>query len=275
MYGFGESKRRPSVTWRPVPPHSHPRPVKRLRQARLSRSSPPHSLLIHHLSVAAGSPFPVITSSFPPHPPLERYGRLGHPSYYLLIPSSLPLERCGRLGYPGQVVGGRWKPLHYWFRNFLFTDLFVACRPSNLSSKGREAAISGRRGDGGGSSGYLCAVSNDSPWPFDGRFTLTALDLLGGNETVLRASNLSIPEGAGARRYVFVESPTLFKPTRTMLTATLFTRDGSIAVRNDIPLVPPMLMKLPPTNLSVEVHKSSQVKSSQVTYQRVCGDAWA
>ena len=28
---------------------------------------------------------------------------------------------------PGVLRGGRWKPLHYWFANFLFTDIGVAC----------------------------------------------------------------------------------------------------------------------------------------------------
>ena len=27
----------------------------------------------------------------------------------------------------GQVRGGRWKPLHYWFESKLFGDVFVAC----------------------------------------------------------------------------------------------------------------------------------------------------
>ena len=27
----------------------------------------------------------------------------------------------------GQVRGGRWKPLHYWFASTLYNDVFVAC----------------------------------------------------------------------------------------------------------------------------------------------------
>jgi hypothetical protein len=27
----------------------------------------------------------------------------------------------------GQVVGGRWKPIHYWMRKSLFTDVLIAC----------------------------------------------------------------------------------------------------------------------------------------------------
>ena len=27
----------------------------------------------------------------------------------------------------GQVRGGRWKPLHYFFESFLFSDVIVAC----------------------------------------------------------------------------------------------------------------------------------------------------
>jgi beta-mannosidase len=46
-----------------------------------------------------------------------------------------------RTATKGQVRGGRWKPLHYWFESTLFKDIFVAC---------------GKMGE--------CYVRNDSPF---------------------------------------------------------------------------------------------------------------
>lgn len=37
------------------------------------------------------------------------------------------LEYSGPRGYPGQVLGGRWKPLHNLLASTLFTDVFIAC----------------------------------------------------------------------------------------------------------------------------------------------------
>jgi len=33
----------------------------------------------------------------------------------------------GNADYPGQVLGGRWKPLHYWFRSTIFADVMASC----------------------------------------------------------------------------------------------------------------------------------------------------
>ena len=57
----------------------------------------------------------------------------------------------GTPGVPGQVVGGRWKPLHYFLRKSAFADVVAVC------------------GKGG-----LCFVKNDRPMqPFAGTVTVT------------------------------------------------------------------------------------------------------
>merc|ERR1712151_385605 len=33
----------------------------------------------------------------------------------------------GNPHFPGQVIGGRWKPLQYWYRKSLFTDIVSTC----------------------------------------------------------------------------------------------------------------------------------------------------
>merc|ERR1719305_2178020 len=34
----------------------------------------------------------------------------------------------GTVGYTkGQVIGGRWKPLHYWYKSTIFADVMATC----------------------------------------------------------------------------------------------------------------------------------------------------
>ncbi|CAE7551663.1 MANBA [Symbiodinium sp. CCMP2592] len=54
----------------------------------------------------------------------------------------------------GQVLGGRWKPLHYLFRRSVFSDIMATC------------GLAGQ-----------CYVKNDSPRPFQGRCSVVALSL--------------------------------------------------------------------------------------------------
>ena len=68
------------------------------------------------------------------------------------------LEYSGARGYPGQVLGGRWKPLHNLLASTLFGDVFVAC----------------------GAAGQ-CYVRNDSPMAgVDGTVVLTLVSLASG-----------------------------------------------------------------------------------------------
>ena len=46
----------------------------------------------------------------------------------------------------GQVRGGRWKPLHYWFEAFLFGDVLVACGDAAACYVRNDAPLRGVRG---------------------------------------------------------------------------------------------------------------------------------
>merc|ERR1719210_914824 len=63
----------------------------------------------------------------------------------------------------GQVLGGRWKPLHYIFRRSLYSDVMVTC------------------GDGG-----VCYVRNDASWPFVGHCSVKALKFASGEAQELK-----------------------------------------------------------------------------------------
>merc|ERR1719265_1162287 len=57
----------------------------------------------------------------------------------------------GNPNFPGQVIGGRWKPLQYWYRGSLFTDVMATC--------------------GKGGQFY---IRNDRPQAFQGKLILRA-----------------------------------------------------------------------------------------------------
>lgn len=78
----------------------------------------------------------------------------------------------------GQVRGGRWKPLHYWFESTLFKDVFVAC---------------GKAG--------VCYVRNDSPFQElqDGHVLLELLNVVTGQRKGKQMTvSVSLPPGPGA-----------------------------------------------------------------------------
>ncbi|CAE7271945.1 MANBA, partial [Symbiodinium pilosum] len=81
----------------------------------------------------------------------------------------------------GQVIGGRWKPLHYLFRRSLFTDVMATC----------------------GMDGQ-CYAKNDSPWPFQGQCAVSVLHF-DGHRAVLQNLDLDLPRGPGVKHLFKVD----------------------------------------------------------------------
>eukprot|EP01052_Picozoa_sp_SAG31_P035331 SAG31_NODE_4248_length_3420_cov_1.946402_1_plen_379_part_00 len=77
--------------------------------------------------------------------------------------------------YPGQALGGRWKPLHYWYKASIFADVFSTC-------------------DGGGK----CFVRNDAPRPFNGSASITLTSFATGKQTELAKRSVMLGAGPGA-----------------------------------------------------------------------------
>ena len=76
---------------------------------------------------------------------------------------------------PGQVLGGRWKPLHYWYKRFLYGDVLATC------------------GAGG------CYVRNDRGGvPFDGTVVVEALDLASGTLSPVQTERADLGPGPAA-----------------------------------------------------------------------------
>jgi len=83
----------------------------------------------------------------------------------------------GSVGFTsGQVLGGRWKPLHYWLRRYLYRDAHI--------SASKDARIFVR--------------SDDAFAPLAGTATLSLLHLGNGAATLARTVPVALPRGGAA-----------------------------------------------------------------------------
>jgi hypothetical protein len=87
----------------------------------------------------------------------------------------------GTVGWtPGQVLGGRWKPLHHWMAQHLYKSTISAC----------------------GASG-ACYIKNDAGREmFTGAWTAALVDFASGAETIVARANVTLPRGAGSIAWV-------------------------------------------------------------------------
>lgn len=83
----------------------------------------------------------------------------------------------GTVGFTsGQVIGGRWKPLHHIMADHVYRDVLLVC--------GADAS---------------CYAKNDNPIaPFTGNFTVTVLNVGTGAESTVASGQLNLPRGGGA-----------------------------------------------------------------------------
>jgi beta-mannosidase len=70
----------------------------------------------------------------------------------------------------GQVVGGRWKPLHYWLANLLFADVLISCGTVNGATSFADFAL-------------VCFAKNDhGALGFDGTATVEVVHHVQGED---------------------------------------------------------------------------------------------
>ena len=130
----------------------------------------------------------------------------------------------------GQVIGGRWKPLHYILKKTIFTDVIVAC------------------GKGG-----QCYIKNDAPTPYTGRVTVSLITLATGASTSLYDSAVNLPQGAGITQWFNVQVSSM-DPTRQALLAVAASADGSTtACSNFLLYATPEKLVLPATTVQFKV----------------------
>lgn len=90
---------------------------------------------------------------------------------------------------PGQVIGGRWKPLHHMMAQSAYTDVTAACGQAGVTMMDAGDTASGPA---------LCYVRNDLPAPFEGTVIVSALHYSTGVLTELGQSKVALPAGGGA-----------------------------------------------------------------------------
>ncbi|EDQ89184.1 uncharacterized protein MONBRDRAFT_8157 [Monosiga brevicollis MX1] len=133
----------------------------------------------------------------------------------------------------GQVIGGRWKPLHYFMKKSVYADVMATC----------------------GTNG-TCYVKNDSPSAFSGRVVVESLALADGSSTVLFNQTVSMATGAGITKWFNVDLSN-FNGTKALLRATVQSGAGQIVSDNIIPFVTPANMQVPAANITVTVSDST------------------
>ena len=137
---------------------------------------------------------------------------------------------------PGQVLGGRWKPLHHWYENVLYNDVLATC----------------------GGSGKCYIVNDNALYAFKGDVKVNSVEFSTGRTTVLSTLRASLPRGFGSKQYFDVPSAASLNASTHMLLVTVdgsFSAGGSgtVAAQNPVLLAPPVNLKLPKTTLTVSV----------------------
>jgi len=123
---------------------------------------------------------------------------------------------------PGQVIGGRWKPLQYWYRKTLYTDIFITC-------------------DGSGN----CLVRNDNFNAFVGTVTISSVVLSTGAVAVISSSTIPLPAGPGAAKWFTIDIKSINVTSTILRGQVTDVSSGEIVCDNIILLAIPQKLILP------------------------------
>lgn len=163
---------------------------------------------------------------------------------------------------PGQVRGGRWKPLHYWYLRSIYSDVMSSC------------------GDGG-----ACFVKNDAPLPFDGHVDIHAVQFDTGASTQIDSLSFAganrLPAGAGTSHFFSINISAV-DVTRSLLVVTCrdsgevrrfgarptpalnlaAAHGGRLLASNEVLLAPPHKLVLPKATVTFSVAETPNVDNS-------------
>jgi len=128
----------------------------------------------------------------------------------------------------GQVVGGRWKPVHHLYEQSLMQDMFASC---GLLRNGSAA----------------CFVRSDLPGlAFEGSVRFTSVSFATGELTTwASAENLSLPPGPGSMAWLPAPGDALPNGNTSALIAEILDAAGLLKSTNNVLLAPPYMMQLP------------------------------
>lgn len=128
--------------------------------------------------------------------------------------------------YPGQVLGGRWKPLHYFYKSSIFTDVSATC------------------GKGG-----VCYVRNDGAGVgFKGTVLVTSVDIASGASTTLASVPLDMAPGPAEIMWFNISSHGEVDGTTHFLMADVRCDENVVVSHNVLLQAPPKSMTALPQN---------------------------
>jgi beta-mannosidase len=152
----------------------------------------------------------------------------------------------GTVGYTkGQVLGGRWKPLQYWYKKTIYADVMSTC------------------GDNG-AGGMVCYVKNDSPQPFEGTVDVSLVTFATGATKSIQKLTLNMPAGAGTTRWFTVggsrddaayadAQSLLASPQDSMVQVVVRNSSGAVVCDNPVLFTEPKNLALPQATVQVVV----------------------
>lgn len=141
----------------------------------------------------------------------------------------------GTVGHTqGQVLGGRWKPLQYFYKRSIYADVMATC----------------------GAAGK-CFVKNDRAGAsFNGAVMLASFEFATGKSVPLHTETVKLGSGAGVTHFFDGGAAVAALNGSThMLIAAVVDADanGAQVSRNEIALAPPAAMKLPAATVNATV----------------------
>ena len=146
------------------------------------------------------------------------------------------------------MEGGRWKPAHYWLKDYLFTDRIITC------------------GEGRSADTQLCYVRNDVYDAVIGNVLIYAVDLTNSAVTVHYRSNpVTLASGPGTIHWFDI--PAVKNSNSTILKAVFIDSVTSdIVARNTILFTIPQHLTLQPVQLTATVSSSIRADASVDVY---------
>mmetsp|Transcript_20858 Transcript_20858/g.26593 ORF Transcript_20858/g.26593 Transcript_20858/m.26593 type:complete len:347 (+) Transcript_20858:369-1409(+) len=139
----------------------------------------------------------------------------------------------GPARYPGQVIGGRWKPLQYWYMNSIFTDVTCAC------------GLDG-----------ICYVKNDSPFPFSGSLLIEVESFKDSKSVAIYSEKkLRMREGPATILALTLEALKEVDGKQSIVHAVIVDANKKIVSDNWIPYATPGEMALPNASLSFTIQR--------------------
>lgn len=142
-----------------------------------------------------------------------------------------PTGGWGSLEYgtpvPGQVIGGRWKPLHYWYAHALFKDVIAVC---------------GAKG--------LCYVRNDGSTKFRGSVKVESVSFSDSSKEVLYERDVRLRPGPASIQYFSI--PEIDGKSRIAMISVKHSC-GLVANNNFALFEAPKDLNLPRASLSIRV----------------------